>query len=176
MSNLWLPYSEKTHVGPQPSLELEDRMRPILKGLDELLDIRWVFPAVFNVGAGRAEGRYAIICRWPQGDKRWTLDHGGEPFDVLCWACTDLTNANSIPMKPEEVEKRVLEFLYKCDNTRESWKVRMAQTIENNKRQKQRVKNEGLDIAHDEFSYYHKKIAHEPLVAVGIDLKESKNG
>ncbi len=111
-----------------------------------------------------------------QGDRRWAMDHHGEPFDVLCWACVDMSNADSIPMAPEDLEKRVLDFLYKCDNTREHWKVRMAQTIERNKKQKQSLKNEVLDIAHDEFGYHQKQIAHESIVPVGIDLKEKLNG
>jgi len=154
------------HVAPEPSQELEERIRPILKNLDELLDIKWINPAIYNTTYDRAEGRYAITCRWPQADRRWTIEHYGEPYDILCWACTDLSNASSIPLKPEEVENRVLDFLYRCDNTRESWKVRMAQTIENNKRVKRGLKDQVLDHAHDEFGYYHKKIAHEHFVPV----------
>ncbi len=169
---LWTPGSVTSSSGPQPSLELEERVRKVLKDMDELLDIRWIFPAIWNSSTERAEGRYAITCRWPSGDRRYSLDNHGEPYDVLCWACKDLQDASSVPMNSDEIENRVLEFLYKCDNTRESWKVRMAQTIERNKKQKQSLKNEVLDHAHDEFGYYQKLIAHEPIVAVAKEIKE----
>ncbi len=171
--NLWLPNGTHVHQGPQPSLELEERVRKVLKGLDELLDIQWIPVAVWNDKWSRAEGRYAITCRWPQGDRRWAMEHHGEPFDILCWACKDLAKADSVPMTPDELEGRVLEFLYKCDNTRESWKVRMAQTIERNKKVKQGAKDEMLDLAHDEFGYYQKKIAGEHFVPGANLTKEN---
>jgi len=153
---------------PQPQPEVEAHIRETLKSLDELLDIVWDPICVYRDGYG-VEGRYKLICRWPQGDPRWKLYYEGkwpDPHDILCWFCTDLQDAQSDPVNPDKLEQAVLKFLSECDNTRQSWRDRMTKSVATNLKVKQDARNEILDLAHDEFSYYQKKIAGESIIAV----------
>lgn len=163
---------------PQP--EAEERIRSRLKDLDELLDIRW-FPIGKTVelpnGDIQVDGRYALVCRWPQGDLRWKMFYSGEvqePFDVMAWFCEDLQSADSTPGNIDLMEDQVVEFLGKCDNTRQPWAERMMQSVEHNLKVKRDLRAEILDLAHDEFSYAQKKIAGESIIPVTGLVTEPK--
>lgn len=163
------------HMRPQPQPEAEIRIRARLKELDELLDIKWFPVALWNESKNCSEGRYALVCRWPSADKRWEMaytDARIEPFDVLAWFCTDLHSADSNAENIEMMENRILEFLGKCDNTRQPWAKRMQQSIDKNLRVRRSAKDEILDLAHDEFGYYQKKIAGESIVPVNSTPRE----
>lgn len=157
------------YVRPQPQEQAEARIRQTLKGLDELLDIKWVPVVLWNEKENCSEGRYALICRWPQADKRWAdayEDARIEPFDVLAWFCDDLQNASSSAGNIDTMEDQVIEFLGKCDNTRQPWADRMKASVAKNLKVKRAAKDEILDLAHDEFGYHQKKMAHESIVPV----------
>ena len=50
---------------PEPDVESAEAARKILKDLDPLLGIAWLpFARVDKYGA--PEGRYGLICTWPQ--------------------------------------------------------------------------------------------------------------
>lgn len=131
------PNGSPLYVKPEPNELVEERVRAELKKLDSLLDIRWFPTAVYNKRRDTFEGRYGLIVRWPQTDRRWKLYRKGEigePFDLLGWFCEDVQDANSVPLDPDAVWRRTRELLAKCDNTRQSWRARMRYAVENNKK------------------------------------------
>lgn len=120
---------------PEPNVALEERIRPQLQALDSLLDIKWMPMAVYNPKHRDFEGRYALICNWPQGDKRWALYQTGEieeHFDMLGWFCTDMHDPESVPVSPDSIDQKVFDLLYRCDAERLPHLTRMAQTVEKN--------------------------------------------
>lgn len=141
---------------PEPNLETEQRVREQLQSLDSLLDIKWYPHAVFNERYGDFEGRYALICKWPTSDKRWQLYQNGEiddPVDMLGWFCTDLHEANSIPVSPDAIENKVIELLGKCDGERLSHTKRMKQLVGKNaelrRSRRAAIVDQAGDIARD---------------------------
>lgn len=138
------------HPRPEPNGEVEERVRKELKNLDSLLDIRWFPYAVFNQKYNGFEGRYALVCQWPMGDGRWELYQKGEiedNVDMLGWFCTDLHDAESVPVSPDSILNKVLELLGKCDDNRISHAKRMKQVMEKNAKLRESRKNDMLDRA-----------------------------
>ena len=120
---------------PEPQLEAEQRVRTMLKNIDELLDVKWFPYAIWNEKHQSFEGRYGLVCRWPQNDKRWELYQSGEiedPIDMLGWFCTDIHDATSMPVSVDSIEQKVIELLAKCDATRIPHTTRMRQIVERN--------------------------------------------
>lgn len=130
---------------PEPNQQSEERIRTLVKSMDSLLDIKW-FPYAFkNEVHNDYEGRYGLICQWPQGDPKWALYQNGETeecFDLLGWFCEDFQNAESIPVDPVSVERKVIELLGKSDNTRVHWKERMRRVLEKNAKRRADIKAE----------------------------------
>lgn len=129
---------------------MEQRIRERLTQLDTLLDVQWFPYAVFNQRHKDFEGRYALVCKWPQGDARWALFQSGEiehAFDMLGWFCTDLHDANSTPVGLDAIDNKVFELLASCDGTRIPHAKRMAQILEKNDKLKQSRIDKVLDQA-----------------------------
>ena len=80
-----------------------------------------------------------------------------DAFDIIGWFCDDMQDANSTPKEPASVLRKVLELLYKCDNTRFPWRKRMAEVIEKNKRRQEKIVEEAVDEMKDFAAdhYYH---------------------
>jgi len=160
-----------THDEPradrQESQAVEIRAK--LKALDSLLDIVYVEWA----------GRYSLICKWPQGDARWPLyEKGdiGDCHDALGWFCTDMTDPTSLPISLDDVENKVLELLASCDNERRSWKSRMADHIEHNRKIRKDRQQIALDQVGDVASTLWQAIGrHDDNKVEGI-LKEISGG
>jgi hypothetical protein len=156
-------------IPPTPSAETERIVRDVLKGMDSLLDICWI-PIVFhNRSKGRWEGRYALTCRWPQIDKRWTEVQSGkvpeqDAYDVLGWLCEDMQDPQSVPSTQEGIQNKVIGLLGAIDNTRYPWKSRMLGTIEKNKRRHETMKAEVSDMTHDAAGYYYRQAKGNPQV------------
>jgi hypothetical protein len=166
---------------PTPNESVEARVNVELQThLDALLFIRWVPMAVWNAPAGRGEGRYALMCRWPSADLRWQWVQDGrhdpnEACDMLGWFCEDMSNANSVPVQPDAMLERVRILLGKCDNTRFPWAERMKQCVEHNAAQRAKLKKDALDneaheAAHD--AYYKSSLAARSFG--GLDKTQSK--
>jgi hypothetical protein len=178
-------------AGPQGDEEAMAVVRVELKQLDPLLDVRW-FPTVrMCASSGQMEGRYALVCQWPQADRRWEMHQRGEigePFDILGffeasgdemdWFSggegVDLDGSGRrkapFPVDPRDVMAKTLELLGKMDNTRESWKERLKKSAEDNAALIEKRKQAVLDEAMDGFDYYRKKVQGSPIVAVAKDL------
>jgi len=141
-----------TYSRPEPNPVLEAKVREQLKSIDSLLDIKWLPTAIWNEAQGTMEGRYCLACDWPIGDPRWELFASGEiqeHFDMLGWFCTDIHDANSIPVDIDSIENKVIELLAKCDNTRIHWKDRMKEIVEKNAKLRRTRKQDILDQTHD---------------------------
>jgi hypothetical protein len=122
---------------PEPNPETEARVREQLQNLDSLLDIKWFPTAIFNQRDKDFEGRYALVCKWPQGDPRWEYFQKQEiefPYDRLGWFCTDVQDPESVPVSPDAIERKVMELLAKCDGEKTPHLKRMAQVVEKNSR------------------------------------------
>lgn len=160
-----------------------DRVRRALKELDPLLDIRWVPMARWNPRQQKMDGRYALICRWPEIDDRWEMFHSGEigePFDVIGYyevsagsGEMDWFSGNGEPVDPSIVMDRTLALLASCDNTRQSWKERVRKSAEHNRRLREKRKQEVVDETVQGMKHYRKKIRGEPIVALGEALSDS---
>jgi hypothetical protein len=119
-----------------------EAIRTKLKALDSLLDIVYVEWA----------GRYSLICQWPQGDPRWPLFERheiGAAYDSLGWFCTDMTDPMSLPISLDDVEQKVMELLASCDNERRTWKARMSDHIEHNRKIRKDRQQAALDQTED---------------------------
>lgn len=119
-----------------------EAIRAKLKALDSLLDIVYVEWA----------GRYSLICQWPQGDPRWPLYERGDigaSYDALGWFCMNMQDPSSLPISLDDVEQKVLELLASVDNERRSWKTRMADHIEHNRKIRKERQQTALDQVHD---------------------------
>lgn len=147
---------------PAPSAETERTLRDVLRGMDELLDVMW-HPRIFwNARQLRWEGRYALTCRWPRADARWSMVQSGEQpedqaYDIIGWLCEDMQDPQSLPTSTDGIQDRVLQLLGAMDNTRYPWKGRMLSAIEKNRKRQADVKNEVLDLTHDVASYYRRQ-------------------
>jgi hypothetical protein len=124
-----------TRYRPEPNELTETRVREQLQSMDSLLDIKWFPTAIYNHKHKDFEGRYALVCKWPQGDPRWQMYQSGEielPYDRLGWFCTDVQDPESIPVSPDAIENKVMELLANCDGTRIKHLDRMKQVVEKN--------------------------------------------
>lgn len=140
-----------------------------MRRLDSLLDIRWVPVVVHNPRHNRFEGRYALICFWPQADKRWEwVQQGKHPeadaYDIIGWLCEDMQDAQSVPASDEGVTERVVALLGSMDNTRYPWKQRMQRMVEKNRRVPQQLKQEAMDMAHDAAEHFYRQAKNVPQV------------
>lgn len=147
------PSGRPLSIPPQPNEMRAERVRRELKKIDGLLDIQWFPTAVWNPKYERYEGRYGLTVRWPMSDPRWELYQEGEigePFDLLGWFCEDPHDANSVPVAPDAVQARTRELLGRCDNERESWKVRMRRAFEKNAEHREEMKQEAVEMAAEE--------------------------
>jgi len=156
---------QPTLARPQPNTFTEQRVNAELSRYDPLLHIRWM-PAGYVAEDGSYEGRYALACRWPQADKRWSWVREGkydpnDAVDVMGWFCSDMHDASSVPHEPEQMLSRVLALLGECDNERFPWRGRMASAIKANEDRRELVKQEAVEEAVDAAStgYYHSERA-----------------
>ena len=158
---------------PRPNPTVEARVREQLKLHDELLDIRWIDNVYWNEKQRSFEGRYALICRWPQADKRWEMYQRGEigdPYDIFGWFCEDIHNADSVPVDPESIERKIIELLNSADNNRADLKTRMKQAVEKNAAQRRANREQLSQLALDEVEYNYQKLRKLPIVAVSKDI------
>lgn len=163
---------EEPTPGPMP--ELEAKLREVMQRIDTLLDVRWVAHAVWNERARRFEGRYALICFWPEIDKRrqWVRDGKHPPHeacDIIGWLCEDMQEPGSLPTTEDGIAERVMALIGTMDNTRYPWKERMRKTAEKNVANWQRMKAEARDVAHDAAEYTYRKVKAVPQVT-GADF------
>ena len=154
-------------IPPTPSAETERQLREVLARMDTLLDVMWVPTVYRNERAGRWEGRYALTCKWPRADKRWSMVQSGEvaehdAHDIIGWLCEDMQDAQSVPTTAEGIETRVLALLGSMDNTRYPWKQRMLAAIEKNVKRQQTVKADVLDLTHGVADYYYRQAKSVP--------------
>lgn len=171
--------------GARISPEQEEMVRARLKELDRLLDLRY-FP-----GVGNRSGRYGLIVRWADADPRWAAYRSGdigEPFDCLGWftqaaGSGDFHEPCDVPVRPDDLLDKVIEFLRaKCDQQGVSgtWKDRMRASMEANKAQRERVRQEAADEMFAGLEYGRKKVLGEPIVNLGgalpADPLESSDG
>jgi hypothetical protein len=164
-----------TRARPEPNVEAEERVRTMLKSMDELLDIKWYPYAVFNQKYNDYEGRYALVCKWPQGDKRWSMFQSGEiedPVDMFGWFCDDITDADSMPVAPDSIERKVLELLGNCDDNRIPHGKRMKQVLSKNAKLRQDRKAEMLDRAGEIAKDLHYISGHVEDVTLQRIMKE----
>lgn len=166
----------------QMDSEREQRVRDMLATIDPLLDIRWFPTVAWNEATQRFSGRYGLICRWPEIDKRWELYRSGEigePFDCLGWFTRPAADAgdwhdpSGVPVDPEEMQERLLEFLGKMDLEREPWKKRMKRVQEANLEQRRKARADIVDEALQGMLHFRKKITGEHLHAVPDDLVDN---
>lgn len=137
---------------PERQPEAEEKVRLQLKSIDELLDVRWYPYAIWSDKSRSFEGRYALVCQWPNGDKRWELFQSGEiedPVDMLGWFCEDIHDATSMPVSVDSIEQKVIELLGKCDATRIPHGTRMRQIVERNAKLRKEKRSEIVDQAED---------------------------
>jgi hypothetical protein len=134
---------------PEPNSETELAIREKLKAMDELLDIMWFPHAAMDERSGELEGRYALVCKWPQGDGRWELYQKGQnelPYDIFGWFTSDM-DVNSPAVSPDAIENMVLEKLHQCDDQRISHGKRMGQILEKNRKLREDRKKDIVDQA-----------------------------
>lgn len=164
------------YVEPQPDPIAEQRIREQLKALDTLLDVRWIQNALWNARHEKLEGRYAIVCKWPLSDKRYSLIQSGEigddPYDILGWVTEDVHNAESPAMSLDAIEQKVVQLLASADNERTPWKQRMAQTIAKNKKVKEDNKKQLEAMIHDAAGYEFNRVKGSPIVNIGLDVSK----
>lgn len=137
---------------PEPQPDAEEAVRRLLKSIDTLLDVKWFPYAIINQKYNSFEGRYGLICQWPQNDQRWELYQKGEvedPIDMLGWFCTDIHDANSLPVSVDSMEQKIVELLGKCDGERMPHTKRMKQIIEKNAKLRTSRKSTVNDMTED---------------------------
>lgn len=126
----------------EPNVQRAEEARKILKQLDPLLDIVWVPFARYSEKDDAWSGRYALVCTWPQADKRWEMYHAGdigEPFDVLGYFEADgeqmswFQPGTEPVLDPLSVMDKAIELLGTFDNERSSWKDRMRKAMQHNR-------------------------------------------
>lgn len=141
-----------TSTRPERQLDAETRVREQLKSIDSLLDVRWFPYAIINPTNNEWEGRYALVCNWPQGDARWELYQSGEiedHCDMLGWFCEDLHDAKSIPVSVDSIERKIVELLGKCDANRIPHATRLRQIVEKNAKNRKDKRQPMLDYAEE---------------------------
>lgn len=172
------PY-RAAYVPPTPSTEMETSVRAMLKNMDALLDIRWMPLVFYNERHKAWEGRYALLVEWPSIDGRWAMVQSGEispadATDIVGWLCEDMQDSQSVPTTSDGVETRVIDLLGKIDNVRYPWKGRMLATLEKNRLRHKAIKDESLDLTHDEAEYEYRRARGVPQ-SVGANFsKEGK--
>jgi hypothetical protein len=140
---------------PQPNQLTEDRINAELaESFDPLLFIKWVDCAYFNPVTQEYEGRYALCCKWPQADKRWSWVKEGkyppqDAHDILMWFCEDMHNAASLPKDPEAMRPLVFDALAKMDNTRYPWKDRLDKSARDNQKVVEDRKRKAADLVEE---------------------------
>ena len=159
---------------PAPSEATELRVRSVLATLDSLLDIMWMPMVWWDARNKRYEGRYALVCRWPQIDSRWSMVQSNEiapsdALDIIGWLCEDMQDAQSMPMTEAAVVERVVALLGSMDNTRYPWKQRMLGTVANNAKVHEDTKADAVDRAVDEAEYRYRQVKGVPQ-SVGADF------
>ena len=137
---------------PAPSSELEKTLVETLQKLDPLLGVMWVSHAAYNAQAQRFEGRYALTCKWPLVDGRWSEVQAGkvpeaDACDIIGWLCEDMQDASSVPTSMDGITDRVLALLGSMDNLRYSWRDRMQATVRKNAEKFRREKADAADQA-----------------------------
>lgn len=180
MSSLILPPSYRTsvqaHQRPVPNPEIEAKVKQELATIDSLLDLIWVEGVVLNARHNQYEGRYALVCRWPMGDKRWGMIQSGEigntPYDILGWFTEDVQNAESPSFEPSAIDERVMKLLASADNNRVDWKIRLASSAQNNIDRKKKIQQDFLENqGHDIASYERNRALGIHQVSVLGDVK-----
>lgn len=161
---------------PGPSPEEETRLRAALQQLDPLLGVVWVPIVVWNTRDLRWEGRYALTCRWPGLDKRWSEVQAGkvpasEAHDILGWFCEDMQNASSAPTTLDGIQERTLALLGAIDNLRYPWKERMERSAQKNRDVHTRARAAASDLTHDVAEHFYRQAKGVPLSA-GADFNE----
>jgi hypothetical protein len=148
--------------------------REELQSIDSLLDIVWVENIRYNAEHRSFEGAYAVACHFRADDPRRELFRSGEmdnDYDIICWLTKDIHNAE-LPVDPAEIWPKVLETLRSADNTRESWKVRMANAAAKNLELKQKRKKDFLEgVVHDDASYNRTRNLGNVIVNVPKEIK-----
>lgn len=143
------------YTPPQPFADADEaRIRTVLLAIDPLLDLRWFPFAIFNENVEKYEGRYALICRWAQGDPRYELLNKGEigeqdAVDIIGWFCEDRNDAETTPVEVEAVENLALELLASCDNSRTPAIERMRAISAKNVKARRERKQEVLDVGQE---------------------------
>lgn len=149
-----------------PNRDAEIVVRHHLKELDPLLDIQWM----------DAVGRYALTCRWPERDRRWELHRAGEigaPEDILGWFTEGIQDANGLPLDPLDMLDRIIEWLGKMNNDRESWRERMRRSMERNRELQRKRKQQIVEDTMDVTKHYAKLHLGEGTVNLGDGTRES---
>lgn len=168
-------WAEVQRFRPEPNEATEARVREQLQSMDSLLDIKWFPQAVYNPKHKDLEGRYALVCKWPQGDPRWELHQTGEielPFDRLGWFTTDIQDPEATPVAPDSIENKVMELLSKCDGTKMPHLKRMIQVVEKNKQVTKERQKGILDQVEDITSSLHYMAGHVEDVKLQRIFKE----
>lgn len=163
------------HNRPQPNPEVEAKVRETLLLYDELLDIHWFEGIHYNERYKDHEGRYALVCRWPLGDKRYLMVQTGEigdfPYDILGWFTEDMQDGGTAAMPPEMIWTRVDELLASADNNRMPWLQRMQQVAQKNKDHKLKIRHDYVENeVHDSASYYRNAALGIQQVNVPVEI------
>lgn len=182
MSSLILPpgYVTMGYSRPEPSPELEAKVRPWLQEMDSLLDVRWFENIVPNARHNTFEGRYALVCRWPLMDKRYGMIQNGElgndPYDILGWYTEDMQDASSAAVTIDSFETKTLELLASADNTRVEWKERLKRSAEKNVERKRKLKVDFLENTIHGMAEFYRNEGLKIQQESGFDMtnKESK--
>lgn len=157
---------------PEPQPEQELVVRQTLRDIDPLLDLKWFPHAAYCPRTKTLEGRYALVCTWPQADKRWQDFQQGKidlPVDIIGWLTDaagegDFFETERLPVDPLELLPRIIEHLGRMDNTRQDWSLRMKQVALANAQQRLQVKQLAQEEMLDGLMYYHKYFLGEPVV------------
>lgn len=164
-----------TNTRPEPQPEAETRVREQLKSIDSLLDVRWFPYAIINPVTNEWEGRYALVCNWPQSDKRWEMYQSGEiedHCDMLGWFCEDIHDAKSIPVNVDSIEQKIVELLGKCDANRIPHATRLKQIVEKNAKNRKNRKQPMLDYTQEIAETLHHAVRTKKTATVERMLRE----
>lgn len=169
-AGITMPYSR-----PDRNEITEEKVRKQLKELDALLDVKWIPHVIVNPRSQQMEGRYALICQWPQIDKRWEMYQKGEiseNYDILGWFCEDMQDAESVPVDLDSIERKVVELLGKCDNERFPWRGRMKDVVSKNAKVRKERQQEVIDQAEDVARTLAFASGHKEAVQIERMMKE----
>lgn len=161
-------------VAPERKPDVELKLRKQLQDYDRLLNIMWVENVVWNEQWKKFEGRYALVCHWPDNDPRRELFRKQEvdvDYDILGWFGENPQDA-TIPSDPEKFWNRMVEILGEIDNTRNPVKDRLRRIAEQNKLLKQKKKQDFLEgVVHDDASYNRTRNLGNVIVNVPKEIK-----